>query len=346
VSRENTNGRWENREEDPMDVLENTHQAAQLIRAYFPQAARRLHERTIEDFAKVACFLERPERVAVELQKLETGLRARFAQKFGKEFDPNPKAYLPPDGTKKVLTSYLNEWDARFGFNSLGNTTAVTFPVDFQEQQISVASGPNAPARGIEDLRRVLPTGRTPTITGFAAPPLFRLALLRLGYHWKDPGAGEVHGDITHRLQWFAITSAFDELGISVTPLYLFQKLASPETWNPEFHAPYSTGSAGRALWDFICDCFTEGQPNDVGPTCNPASYRSPVSLQRDLTSSSRLSADLPLLRRIITRKKFQMAAKLSRAGARAAIAVIDYTGRDKTVEMDGSVAFYVKPPA
>ena len=325
-----------------MDVLENTQQTVDLIRTYFPQT-RLLADRTIEDFAKVACFLERPERVAVELQKLETALRARFAVKASTPFDPIARAHFNPEMNKGLLTSYLNEWDAKFGFNSLANKTEVTFPINFPEQHIAVTSTSGAPGRSVGNLQSVLPQGRTPTITGFAAPPLFRLALLRLGYHWKDPGAGDVHGDITHRLQWFAITSAFDDLNISVTPLYLFQKLASPETWNPEFHAPYSSGSAGRALWDFICDCFTQAQPNPVGPTCSPASYRSPVNLQRDLTTTSTLSAGVPLLRRIIARKKLVMREKLIAATGRRTIAVIDYTGPDKTADMDGSVAFYLK---
>jgi hypothetical protein len=153
-----------------------------------------------------------------------------------------------------------------------------------------------------------------------------------------------VHGDITHRLQWFAITSAYQRIGIKVSPLYLFQKLASPETWNPQFHAPYSTGTAGRALWDLICDCFVQKlQPDPVGPTADAESYRSPVNLQRDLTSSCKNSEELPLLRRIITRKKFALRAKEEALQRRVQVALIDYVGPEKISAMNGQVAFYVK---
>ena len=326
-----------------MDVLKNTDHAAELIRQYFPLAARRLADGNIHDFARIAYFLEQPDKVIDELKKLEDTLQERFMAKFGKVFDKDPTKYLSKDQTKGLLTSYLNEWDSGFGFNSLSNQTAQPFSVDFLDQNISVRQTNGPPPRDFDSLKRVLPIGATPTITGFAAPPLFRLALLRLGYHWKDPGAGDLHGDITHRLQWFAITSAYQGLGITVNPLYLFQKLASPVTWNPEFSAGYSNGAAGRALWDFVCDCFAGLQPDPVGPTSSSASYRSPVNLQRDLTTNCEKSQDLPLLRRIITRKKLAMRDKVQALAGRKTVAIVEYTGADKTAVMDGQVAFYVK---
>ena len=201
--------------------------------------------------------------------------------------------------------------------------------------------------RASNTCKRYWPLGKAPTITGFAAPTLFRVALLRLGYHWKDPGAGEVHGDITHRLQWFAITSAYQGIGIKVNPLYLLQKLASPETWNPQFHAPYSTGTDGRALGDFVCDCFVDpGQPNPVGPSSSVASYRSPVNLQRDLSTKDGAAelglSQLPLLRMIVTRKKAAITQKFKALGDRKAVAVIEYVGPEQTADMDGRVAFYL----
>ncbi len=324
-----------------MDVLASEVQAERLIRQYFPLVDRYLAVETIRDFARIAYFLEQPNEVLVEFRKLEEVLQERFRQKHG-NYNPDPKVYMRPDMTKGILTSYLNEWDRSFGFNTLSNETQKTFPIDFQREQVSITTqrGSVSPT-SMEGVRDLLPTGRTPTITGFASPTLFRIGLLRLGYHWKDPGAGPVHGDITHRLQWFAITSAYQRLGIRVAPLYLFQKLASPETWNPEFHAPYSTGSAGRALWDFLCDCFTEAQPDPVGPTSAPESYRSPVNMQRDLTSVCPNSDQVPLLRRIISRKKFAMRAKEEALQRRESVAIVDYEGPNKTTEMVGKVAFY-----
>jgi len=333
-----------------MDELRNEEHARELICRYFPLAARTLAERNIDDFARISYFLEQPEQVIAELKKLEEVLQQRFRDKVRTQSarvnDPrDPKAYIPPQFTKGLLTSYLNEWDAKFGFNALSNETADTFPLDFQREQITIST-PQATSspQAFEGIR--LPTGKAPVITGFASPPLFRLALLRLGYHWKDPGAGEVHGDMTHRLQWFAITSAYQRIGVTVNPLYLFQKLGSPNTWNPEFRAQYSTSTQPRALWDFVCDCFVKGIQDDntnAGPFSNRSSYRSPVTLQRDLTTPAVISEELPLLRRIINRKKLSIRDKYNTLESRNAVAVVDYVGPDKTSEMVGRVAFYIQ---
>jgi hypothetical protein len=326
-----------------MDKLKNVEHAEHLIRTYFPIVDRTLAKGNIADFARIAFFLEQPAEVITELKKLEAVLQERFIQKYG-TFDPNPKTYISAEKTKGLLTSYLNEWDSQFGFNSLSDQTTTTFPMDFSKEKITIdTQGTKTSPSGFDQLPK-LPTGRTPTITGFAAPNLFRLALLRLGYHWKDPGAGDVHGDITHRLQWFAITSAYRRIGVGVNPLYLFQKLGSPETWNPQFQTPYSTGSAGRALWDFVCDCFVEKLQDDpVGPRSTAESYRSPVTLQRDLTTKCTNSDELPLLRRIINRKKLAIRDKVKNLPGRQSVAVIDYVGPEKTSVMDGQVAFYLK---
>jgi hypothetical protein len=184
-------------------------------------------------------------------------------------------------------------------------------------------------------------------VTGFAAPSLFRLALLRLGYHWKDPGAGPVHGDMTHRLQWYAICSAQSSIGLRVSPLYLFQKLASPETWNEQASFDGGGHVGGRALWDFICDCFLDPlqkDPSGVGPYCDAASYRSPVSLQRDLTTKEYLPAvqRLPLLRRIMARKKARIQTKIDNLANRHPLVTLEYFGL-KEEAMNGDVAFYLK---
>jgi hypothetical protein len=164
----------------------------------FPRVARVLAAGNIEDFARIAFFLEQPNEVIVELKKLEAKLQERFSQRFG-GFETKRKQYISSVMDEGLLTCYLNEWDAGFGFNALSNKTATTFPADFEQDKLTVATAHgNSSPPSFEHLQKVLPLGKAPTITGFAAPTLFRVALLRLGYHWKDPGAGEVHGDITH----------------------------------------------------------------------------------------------------------------------------------------------------
>jgi Family of unknown function (DUF5636) len=48
---------------------------------------------------------------------------------------------------------------------------------------------------------------RLPNYVGFIGGTVFAEALSQ-GYHWKDIGAEEVHGEYTHRLQWYLVISA------------------------------------------------------------------------------------------------------------------------------------------
>jgi hypothetical protein len=48
---------------------------------------------------------------------------------------------------------------------------------------------------------------RLPNYVGFIGGKVFAEALSQ-GYHWKDVGAEEVHGEYTHRLQWYLVISA------------------------------------------------------------------------------------------------------------------------------------------
>ena len=45
-----------------------------------------------------------------------------------------------------------------------------------------------------------------PTYHGFVQPDNF-IKQLKKKAQWKDPGAQPVHGEYTHRLQWYALTS-------------------------------------------------------------------------------------------------------------------------------------------
>lgn len=278
----------------------NEHNAKTLIVNRFPKL--NIHRYSVKDYAQIGLFLEDRARVTRELEELEERLRQAF-QKHTEVAYAGPDKHnqqLTPLNLKRLLTKVLDDWDQGFHFNSLTCMKHYS-PIDLNQLGIAAMQGENNLPLEASTLRQTLdsgqfaalantlPTGSTPVLSGFVQPKLFRLGLLRLGYHWRDPGAGETHGDMTHRLQWFAITSAFraGRLELNLNPLYLFQSLGTDSTWNENFcDSPPNTNSGPRALWDFLCDCFVRGVQDDkdnIGPFCELSSYRSPVSLQWDL---------------------------------------------------------------
>jgi len=52
----------------------------------------------------------------------------------------------------------------------------------------------------------VRPHGQTTTYLGFVEPDLFRAELTK-GRQWKDPTVPVAHGEFTHRIQWYMITT-------------------------------------------------------------------------------------------------------------------------------------------
>lgn len=351
------------------DTIESEDQAAQLIARYFPEAARRLARGNVEDFARIAVFLESKQRVLDELEQLEQLLVAELARRRAAAGAAiyERGGIVSPDDQKRLLTTVLDRWDQGFGFNSMVNYVPETDPIDFgAESMVVTARGRERAPATFAELKGVLPEGTTPQLSGFVAPPAFRRALLRLGYHWRDPGAGDVHGDMTHRIQWFAITSAYqaNRLPLGTFPLYLFQKLASPVCWNERFKADGCPNVGARALWDLLCDCFHETlqqDPAGVGPYSAPGSYRSPVAMQADLTAKrveSRTqtfkdlleSRRLHVLRAILGRRRLRFTEKTAKAVEYAASAAaadgptltiaVDYEGPGKTHEMDGKIVF------
>lgn len=87
---------------------------------------------------------------------------------------------------------------------------------------------------------------RVATYHGFVQPKAFNQQLVKRS-HWKDPGAQEIHGEFTHRIQWYAITRQLfpkEEKAMKV-----FEAIGKyPEAWT----RPSNRGKL--YLWDALCD--------------------------------------------------------------------------------------------
>ncbi len=94
-----------------------------------------------------------------------------------------------------------------------------------------------------------------PVLVGFASADDFK-ALTSAGQHFHDVGAGRMHGEFTHRIQWFIAMSAVTHGG--------FDAPALPFTHSPrelyaaamdEAYAVDATSVTGRAyMWDWVFD--------------------------------------------------------------------------------------------
>jgi hypothetical protein len=113
---------------------------------------------------------------------------------------------------------------------------------------------------------------------GFAEPPKIPLGilptesffgLLRGGQVLDDYGVGLKHGELTHRLQWYAvIDAAGSDLTVTNTPFQLYRLMGrEPRSGDPKW-----------------------GDIFDLGNEVNSGTYSSPATLNRDLQESAGLT--------------------------------------------------------
>ena len=101
------------------------------------------------------------------------------------------------------------------------------------------------------------------------------VGLLRTGTVLDDFGAGLQHGELSHRIQWYAIIDFMqgegnkDQRLAKHTPLDLFKKINE---------APYSPDRQGNTMWGSVLDAGTKAD----APT-----YSAPGTLNRDLLEAS-----------------------------------------------------------
>lgn len=129
----------------------------------------------------------------------------------------------------KVMSGFLNNFETKHGFNG-GNGTEVMNKLEVPYNE-----------------------GQAVKVPGFLPGPDFRSLLISRARHFKDPGTSAMHGEFTHRLQWYIICeSAIKADTYTATPTAMFQACAAPH-WcvggNPK---------ASMGVWDFL---FEGGVP-------------------------------------------------------------------------------------
>lgn len=146
-----------------------------------------------------------------------------------------------------------------------------------------------------------------PTLSGFVHPESFESLLLKQVRHWKDPGASAVHGEYTHRLQWWIVCCENEKMGpyhLRKPPAKRFAQLAKYKT---EFWKDAIVANNGglvpaqfmleRTMWDFIFDCIpTKSRDFNVETTITSDSFRSPQYMNMYLTDPVQCNPKLAVL--------------------------------------------------
>ncbi len=150
-----------------------------------------------------------------------------------------------------------------------------------------------------------------PTLTGFIYPTVFNDELIKKARHFKDPGAEVIHGEYTHRLQWFIICREHATGGpyrLNGTPKKRFCNMAEYSTWfdkRPEYLKENAPEAAMVTMWDFLVDCVRSWSPQKDSNFLSD-SFRSPEYLNLYLTDSTRETQKtypLPVLTAYLTER-------------------------------------------
>lgn len=137
--------------------------------------------------------------------------------------------------------------------------------------------------------------GMTIHLTGFVPPGEFRKKLLKLGYHWKDPGAGAAHGEWTHRIQWYLLTKS----KTVSQPASAFEALADKDCISDK---KMTVGGEAMpiGMWDVLFDRFeTSAVDGQNAPKSNTG--RAPNFLNKHIKQDA--SKQWPTLAAYLTRR-------------------------------------------
>jgi hypothetical protein len=150
------------------------------------------------------------------------------------------------------------------------------------------------------------------TYHGFVQAPDFNKQLVKRS-HWKDPGAQLIHGEFTHRIQWYAVARAlFTEVGAAAT---VFESIGA---YSGSYKRP-ALDDSYLYLWDALCDrtnqvdvSFNDELFKTEGAPGRSSDFRSPENLNFFLRSNEGSEGHRwPLLRDFLSarysKREFQM---------------------------------------
>lgn len=117
------------------------------------------------------------------------------------------------------------------------------------------------------------------------------LDTIRSGRHWKDVGASPLHGEYTHRLQWYLIANSGDIPRHQIGEVYRFVG-----QFRDESKAADSFGQ--QDLWPRLCDRPRVDVGGDKpGDTTKPGDFRAPEHITRFFLNGG---DDYPILKAFI----------------------------------------------
>lgn len=125
----------------------------------------------------------------------------------------------------KVLSGFLTDFEAAQGFN---------------EGAYSFESKNKTGAK----VTLTTTPGRAVTLPGAVDADVFRQNLLEKARHFKDPGVGSLHGEFTHRIQWYIVCEyARLTKQLQHTPADIFKACARPGFCNDQVNI---------SVWDLV----------------------------------------------------------------------------------------------
>jgi hypothetical protein len=255
------------------------------------------------DFCQIGALLTDEVRCLGHLDELEKLLKERLVKLIGVEFEKilpklkqieriklnkeGPRPDAPTDEAKKQLEG-VDQWVKLQEFKFHGVLDRV---LDELEQKW-----------GFKTIE-----GRV-SLDGFVHPTSFADELLRKKRHWKDPGAEPIHGEYSHRLQWFIVCWEYQKGGsykLRKSPATRFAATAAYAIAHPKKSQYEGAGVEFTlvTMWDFLCDCVRSTSPQRDTNFISD-SFRSPEYLNLYLTDPAREAKDrFPLLSAYLTQR-------------------------------------------
>jgi hypothetical protein len=173
----------------------------------------------------------------------------------------NALVALDADMTARINKSILKEWRTVKHFQAQKTAYESKTPPPAKDRDVSKLL--TAALADFERLHGFVCVGdRLPNYAGFVYGNVFKESL-NLKQHWKDVGAGEKHGEYTHRLQWYILIQAG---AIKTVP-------ANQEATVFASIGPWQKGKTN--LWTFLFDLLV----TDASIGADPLDFRSPENL-------------------------------------------------------------------
>lgn len=263
-----------------------------IIEHYFPDYCKGEYATFADDYAKIGAFLTRKEYVLEKLEPLERKLRALAKENIRThsitpEVGQGKTIYDTVGVTKKILDRALQDVETQAGFNSAKYGllhSRSTFGTTSTAEVDLKADGRTG--NGAQNVK--LPAG-VPKIVGPIDSMDF-MVLLKHGYAFKDVGAESGHGEFTHRLQWYAIIQAKDEIGLTNEPIKLYK-----EMWFSRTRGTHNLGQHKLYMWVALLDNFqseAEAINSDTLAWCSKT-FNSPEFMNACLMNTNGNGMDL-----------------------------------------------------